>query len=438
MVLYTYIYKNYKRPIYMTNCSESFKIKVLYVTASCLTRNTSANMSHNSYVQGLLENGASVDIVMASNSWGKQDFALPVFRTATYHEFSSVSFSERLRRLFHKVETNANHFGKAIRDAETVVDVDRHPTLKQWSRTVLKRIFYLLFPEDPLYPLEKLWLRQAVRYKSNVNYDLVVSNSSPAASHRLVANLIDKKHIRCKRWVQIWEDPWYHDLYGGHPEAVLCEELSLLQAAQDIYYVSPLTLHYQQQYFPDCAAKMHFIPLPFLSLDREQVKSGDSVSFGYFGDYYSRVRNLLPFYEALVETGVEANIFGDSDLSLKSTDHVNVSGRVTLDVLQAIQQRTTVLVHLCNLRGGQIPGKIYHYSATEKPILFIIDGTEEEQEIIKKYFSRYNRYLFCYNDKESIISAIKELVNDVNSHQGFVVQEFSPKQVVATLLEKTV
>lgn len=48
-------------------------MKVLYITGSCLTKNTSANMSHNGYVQGLLENGAEVTILMANDSWGKTD-----------------------------------------------------------------------------------------------------------------------------------------------------------------------------------------------------------------------------------------------------------------------------------------------------------------------------------------------------------------------------
>ena len=30
-------------------------MKVLYIVGSCLYNNTSANMSHNAYVQGLLE-----------------------------------------------------------------------------------------------------------------------------------------------------------------------------------------------------------------------------------------------------------------------------------------------------------------------------------------------------------------------------------------------
>ena len=59
-------------------------MKVLYITAACLFNNTSANMSHNAYVQGLLENGCEVDIVMADNSWGEPDKALPKWEKANY------------------------------------------------------------------------------------------------------------------------------------------------------------------------------------------------------------------------------------------------------------------------------------------------------------------------------------------------------------------
>ena len=35
-------------------------MKVLYVTGSCLQKNTSANMSHNSFLEGFLKNGISI------------------------------------------------------------------------------------------------------------------------------------------------------------------------------------------------------------------------------------------------------------------------------------------------------------------------------------------------------------------------------------------
>ena len=86
------------------------------------------------------------------------------------------------------------------------------------------------------------------------------------------------------------------------------------------------------------------------------------------------LRNLQPFYDALVASDENGKIYGDTDLNLKSTEKIVVKSRVTLDILAIVQANTDVLVHLCNLRGGQIPGKIYHYSVTKKPILFILDG----------------------------------------------------------------
>ena len=252
----------------------------------------------------------------------------------------------------------------------------------------------------------------------------------------MVLDLFSKKRITETRWIQIWEDPWFFDLYGGHNEKIKREEHRLLRAAEEVFYVSPLTLEYQKQHFPDCASKMKHIPLPFLHLSegtrRENV---GNLKFGYFGDYYSKTRNLNPFYDAVVESETEAYIYGDSDLTLPSTENVTVNGRVTLDKLNILQNQVDVLVHLCNLKGGQIPGKIYHYSATTKPILFILDGTESEKKIIKEYFIKFNRYHFCENTKENIFKCILsfKLGNEELVRQS--VSNFAPKQVIAEVLQ---
>ena len=410
-------------------------MKVLYVTAANLTKNTSANMSHNGYVQGLVENGAEVDIIMANDSWGERDEKLKKWDGVTYHEYNSISFADKLRKKYRSVEAKRTVVTSTGQNSVKKSDGGESKEIsKNTFRSLLKSVFFWFFKQDALYPLNKTWLNNAQKFKSDTVFDLVVSNSSPAASHRLVAELVTKGRIKYNRWIQIWEDPWYHDLYGGHPDIVLQEEHTLLRAAQEVYYVSPLTLHYQKKYFADCADKMKFIPLPFLKFCEEVATTSDKISFGYFGDYYSHTRNLQPFYDALISCHAYGNIFGDSDICLPKTAMVNVSGRVTLDVLEKVQDETTVLVHLCNLKGGQIPGKIYHYSATKKPILFILDGTEEEMHLIKDFFSQYKRYYFCNNDKEDIMAAITDLRNHLDSYKGFVVQDFSPRQIVKQLL----
>ena len=408
-------------------------MKVLFVVGSCLTKNTSANMSHNGYVQGLLENGCQVDILMAEDSWGAQDNALPTWEQATYYRYPSVAFQDRLRKKmrgsFAAPQTVDSKPGFVRNEAKKASPV---ANAKAAIRSFAKKLFYMCFPSDPLYPLEKTWLKNAVKFHSSTEYDLVISNSSPAASHKLVGMLLKKKHLKCKRWVQIWEDPWYFDLYGGHAEVIRKEEHKLLREASEVYYVSPLTLRYQQQHYSDCAHKMKHVPLPYFDFAMVETVCSEEWSFGYFGDYYSHTRNLTPFYEALIRSGHVGYIFGDSNESLASTEKVMVRGRVTLDVLDKVQAKTKVLVHLCNLRGGQIPGKIYHYCATDKPILFILDGTAEEQQLLKSYFSQFSRFYFCDNHMDSILNAITEICTD--NRKWDRLDAFSPKAVVHSLL----
>ena len=402
-------------------------MKALYVTGACLTKNTSANMSHNALIKGLIQNGYTVDIIMSDDSWGETDQRLSRFKDANYYEFSAVSFADRLRKKTRMV-IPPNQEG--TNSSNSVKPKKRD--IKQNVRAIAKAVFYKIDRKDPIYKNETKWLKTARRFHSKEKYDLVISNSSPAASHKLVQILSEKKNISFKRWIQVWEDPWYYDLYGGSPKAVKKEEHSLLKSAEEIYYVSPLTLMYQKHYFADCAHKMKYIPLPFLDFSKQSKDQAVRGSYGYFGDYYSVTRNITPFYEALLKSGNTGHIIGDSDIHLKGNEKIEISGRVTLDALEIIQAKTDILVHLSNLRGGQIPGKIYHYSATNKPVLFILDGTENEKKSLIEYFGKYNRFYFCENETDAILSAMKRIETDNRRFEP--VKEFSPKNVVKMIL----
>lgn len=407
-------------------------MNVLYIVGANLTRNTSANMSHNAYLQGLIENGCNVDVIMESDSWGEIDSSLKLYDKAKYYEYNSVSLSDKIRKRFSN--SNSKQVGADDTDKKNSIRKNKGLSTKQSIRQFTKKFFYLVFKPDALYPLDKTWIKEASAFSADKQYDLVISNSSPAASHKLADILIKKKRIHTDRWIQIWEDPWYYDLYGGHTEAEKIEEHNLLENASEVYYVSPLTLMYQKRYYSDCAEKMKCIPLPFLDFSNAAI---DSIthpnSFGYFGDYYSVTRNLKPFYKALVQSGYKGYIYGDSDLSLNDTKQIEVSGRVTLDVLSKIQEKTEVLVHLSNLKGGQIPGKIYHYSATTKPILFILDGTEEEKKALLEFFGKYERYYFCDNTTEAVLDMMKKICSEKKDFMP--VDQFNPKNVIQRIID---
>ena len=383
-------------------------------------------MSHNAFVKGLLENGYQVEILMSKDSWGEHDSGLPRWEQAKYYTYRSVTLQDKLRKKAGRMLSPAHQT-----EQTTVMASSGKQRFKNRFRQMLKRMYYVFFPIDPIYPLDREWLKRAATFKSETEYDLVLSNSSPAASHKLAGELIGRGAVSCKRWIQIWEDPWYYDLYGNHSELVRQEEHMLLKEADEICYVSPLTLKYQRQAFPDCAEKMRHIPLPSLHQNSPDIERQLKWDLGYFGDYYSITRDLVPFYEALVQSGLIGIICGDSDSLLSPTEKITVSRRITLDKLEEIQKSTRILVHLSNRRGGQIPGKIYHYSATDKPILFILDGTNEEQIELEQYFGKFGRFYFCKNNVESIATAINGIIQEKQVWKP--VNEFLPKQIVFQL-----
>ncbi|EGP5496726.1 hypothetical protein DZ782_13610, partial [Enterococcus faecium] len=121
-------------------------------------------------------------------------------------------------------------------------------------------------------------------------------------------------------------------------------------------------------------------------------------------------------------------ICGNSDINLQCTENITIIPRIEENELKKIERNSDVLIHLSNLKGTQIPGKIYQYSGTTKPIIFLLDGNFEA---IYNLFNRFNRYIFCYNNKESISSL---LLKKEEFKETKVVEEFSPQIVVKNIL----
>ena len=95
-----------------------------------------------------------------------------------------------------------------------------------------------------------------------------------------------------------------------------------------------------------------------------------------------------------------------------------------------------MLIFLCNRKGGQIPGKIYQYSATNKTILFILDGTEEEQAVLKEFFGKFNRYVFCSNTKEDIARAIRDIeAGNTGNVKNDPIGDFDPVITIENILK---
>lgn len=406
-------------------------MRVLVVVGSDLKSNTSANLCHKAYIQGLLENGYHVDILTVGNGRDIDMFGFDKDRVNIYR-YPMESLYEKIGK---KINSHRNKGSQLSMNNGGYSD---QKVCKSRIIQSTKRFVHSLYGPYEVY---KSWERKAYAFKEDKKYDLAISLSFPPVSHHLLYRLIHKKHIKTKRWIQIWEDPWCQDLVflslndDRAIKKAQAEEAHLLQVAEKIVYVSPITLEHQSKIFHESSKKMTWFPVPTYYVNDTPTKKKRDNIYGYFGDYSTKIRNLEPFYEAAKKEKIITNICGSSDKMFLSSEKVNVRPRISLEELKPIEDETGILVFLSNLRGGQIPGKIYQYSATEKTILFILDGSEDEQNVLLEYFGKFKRYFFCKNTVEDISAAIRRIENgEVRDIVNRPLTCFSPKEIVGELI----
>ncbi|MBR5498053.1 MAG: hypothetical protein IKV76_08755 [Clostridia bacterium] len=405
-------------------------MKILIIIGNCIKVNSSANLCHISYINGLLNNGHNVDLLTVNDKGAIIDKNIIIPNVDTIFEYNG-SFYDRL----HKKKNTVNN---SI--ANQNIKIDTQSSIKFYIKKFISRIKSAVYNIYGVYGTNIIWYNNAKRFKSKNDYDLVISLSFPPVSHHLAIYLKNRKHVYAKKWIQIWEDPWSSDLvihsFNGSNIKQKIEEMKLLDNASDILYVSPLTLKYQKELFPENASKMRWAPLPTYYQSQTKHIDFSELHFGYFGDYNSKVRNIEPFYNVAKNNNLNFTICGATDLTLESNDNISVYPRLPLSELSVHENKSNVLVFLCNLKGGQIPGKIYQYSATNKFILFILDGTDEEKTILKEYFSKFNRYVFCKNNESSIKAAIDYIKLNIDKKELYTaIDDFNPEKIIKQIIE---
>lgn len=237
-------------------------------------------------------------------------------------------------------------------------------------------------------------------------YDIVVSCSDPKSSH-LLAQAVLARGVHCEKYVQFWGDPLLNDISRKFriPRFMVKKvEQKLLNMATMIFYVSPYTLLSQQRIYEKQAALMDCL-LPSYKDVRISEPVTKVRTIGYFGDYYLSIRNILPLYEAVKNTNYKFIVYGESDICLESDEQISINGRIPREKIAEKEDSVDLLICLCNKSGTQIPGKLYQYAATNKPILVINDGEIDLEE----QFGHFSRFMFANNNIESIKAALENV-----------------------------
>ncbi|MGL5067492.1 MAG: hypothetical protein ACRC6T_06645 [Sarcina sp.] len=352
--------------------------KILIVSSAPIESKESASLRKISNIKSLISLGYEVSVLSVA----------PVMGSANYNDV----YIEKLKRIYIKP--------RGIHSAGVTK-----------KKSVLKNFARHIYYKCRIYDSMKGYSSKVNEVISELEnfYDYIISISDPKSSHLLAINLIDLKCVKYKKYIQIWGDPMSLDITKNTiiPNYIIKnEEKKILSRADKIYYVSPLTLVKQKELFSFFEEKMDVI---YPGYEKKCFyKLNDKIlNIGYFGDYNSKIRNIVPLYESMKNTEFNLYIWGNSDLKLLSEKKIEISRRRSFEEVKEKEKEIDLLVCLANNAGHQIPGKLYQYLGTNKPILFILDGEYRDEYI--SIFSKYNNINFCDNTESSILKTIRKI-----------------------------
>ena len=385
-------------------------MKILYITATPLEYNSSANMRNIALIKGLEELGNEVSTLSS-------DFC----EDSIYIESieSKVKLKDRYWIKLGQLQSN----------------ITNKVNSKNKFKKKVKEKLYKIYTKFSIYDPRKTLTSKIKKGLVNSKFDLIISSSDPKSSHLLAEKIIQLNPDITKMWIQYWGDPFCGDINRNTiiPDFFIKrEEKRLIKKCDKVVYVSPFTLERQQKIYKEYKEKMVFVPIPFLKEKVYKNVKNEKVVLGYFGDYNSKDRNINHLYNVVKENiKLELNICGNSDITLKEKENIKIKTRQKTSILTSLEEVVDILICICNRSGTQIPGKIYHYAATNKPILIILDGQNRKE--LKRYFEDFDRFELCNNHEKDIEKAILNIINSKKNYKPSDLLE--PKHIAQNIVE---
>ncbi|WP_418511763.1 glycosyltransferase family 4 protein [Corallibacter sp.] len=303
------------------------------------------------------------------------------------------------------------------------------------------------------------WVKPSVQYLqtyiSDYNIETVITTGPPHSLHLIGLHLQKQLHVN---WIADFRDPW--TTIGYHKQLKLTKKASLkhkalekqvLQAANQIIVTSDVT----KQEFQLITDK----PISVITngYDVNHVQSPDldsKFTMSHIGSLLSK-RNPEVLWQVLKElitehsdfaTDFELHFIGAvSENVLKSinnlglSDYINEHGYVSHNEAVVFQKKSQLLI-LIEIDSEEtrciIPGKLFEYMVSERPILALGPKASDVEQIIKE--TNTGRY-FYYDDHESLKSTILEYYNQyktgvLKSH-AIGLQKYSRKSLTKKLSE---
>lgn len=267
----------------------------------------------------------------------------------------------------------------------------------------------------------------------------IISSSFPITAHTIAHDLKEKYDIP---WIADLRDLWNLNPYINHTpirnyfekrlELKTFENVDVLTTTTPLAQETLQSLHPQKKIIPVVSG---YDPEDFENI--KQTKTTDKMTLMYAGSLYGGKRDPSILFDAINqlinENKIESekiaiDFYGDStnlkELSQKYDveANVNVHGRITHDEVLQNQMNSDVLLLISWMNESEkmfIPGKVYEYIASKKPILSIgykegslkdliekteigyhVSNVDETKKAIYDYYLKYinNELRYCGNE----------------------------------------
>lgn len=183
-----------------------------------------------------------------------------------------------------------------------------------------------------------------------VDDDSMIISHSPSTESVLLARELHKNH----RYIQFWSDPM--TISGIYPEKISLKRLPVywsekkaLSYADEIVFGTKILYDFQKTIFPEYENKMRYVDICH-SIPKGKCKSkrNEPLTFGYFGNYFSEIRNIRPLCEAFDNSQYQLLICGSGNVTVKQNTHIKIMDRISVAAADELEDTVDVLVCILN------------------------------------------------------------------------------------------
>jgi hypothetical protein len=365
-------------------------IKVLFVTTSYGSFSDSQTIRYLQYLSGLNKDQVSIDFIVPDCD--DQNFDMFKDFNFDFRIFKTKNF---LFQKINKIFKSGSFVGK-----------------------IVKNIMYYFFFPDTFAGFEKVAYEKYKEIYKNEKPDILISSSGSCTSHLACLKIKKKFGIN---WIADFGDPWsltdfkqriWFYLFSKHYEKKVFDGSDL------VLFTTDETLDSYKKIYPNINMNVllyGYISKHFSS-DMKYIR-GNKINIAHIGAAFVNDRNLIPTIDVLSKFDDQINfsIIGNhsakfEEFATNLSFNVFFEDRISFkDSLSKINQ-TDVLILVGNKSNLQVPGKVFHYIASNRIVLYIYQQDLKDDpsyEILKKFEGIF----YCENNYEKINEQIEYIIN---------------------------